>query len=53
MPDKREQLTNLMEKNFNKAFDMLGTATNMKDIHKVYDLLFESKQIYMYLKEEK
>lgn len=49
----KEELTKKMEHKFEQAFNKLGQATTMKDNHKVYDLLFEVKQIYNHLKEEK
>lgn len=49
MKDVKE-LKITMEKEFKEAFDLLGKATNMKDVHKAYGLLFDCMQIYNYLK---
>lgn len=60
-----EELTNRMEKKFVQAFNILGNisttdtlyvqkkAQSLKEVHKAYDLLFDTMQIYRKIKENK
>ena len=58
-----EELTNIMEKKFVQAFNILGNISttesmyvaknvqSLKEVHKAYDLLFDTMKIYKKMKE--